>query len=95
MLEYEARAPKERVREASLSCHLSSWENLADLRPHHALEVLKLTLAILHRASTVFDEMRSFFPGWLRLTEPCSFREAYGQLQECHFDGVLSENWGV
>ena len=92
-LVHEAQWPKgRRPPDRKLSCRLSSWVSLTNLRPQHALEVFKISLAIFHHADSILG--RPLLWG-LYLLHPRLFKDIYRQLPPCHFDQALRQGWDL
>ncbi|MDA2925802.1 hypothetical protein MYX78_00985 [Acidobacteria bacterium AH-259-G07] len=93
IIQEETVVPRGRRRTNQLSARLSPWENLAGLGPQHALDVFKITLAVLARTNSLF--WMPFFRGTFFEEKLRDFKTLYREFPPSPFDQLVEETWTV
>lgn len=89
VLEVQDRTPEGRLGQRSLVCGLTPWMHLRGLGNQHAIDVVKVALALYHRANTLLW-MPVPYVGFDGLQ---TFVSAYRALAPSPFDSVIENRW--
>jgi len=89
ILKVQDRTPEGRRRQRNPVCCLTTWMHLGELQHQHAIDVVKVALALYHRAQALvwmpvpyvgFDGLQTFV-------------SAYRALSSSPFDSVIENRW--